>query len=408
MFGQNKTLSLLLYNMITRIIEHELIQTSQEYPVVTITGPRQSGKTTLARMTFPDYTYVNLEQPEYRSLAREDPKTFFHRFPAPLIIDEIQNVPSLLSWIQVKTDETPRLKAQYILTGSRQLSLHEAISQSLAGRTALLTLLPFSLEELPAETVAQDREMLLYQGFMPRIHDQNIRPKRFFRDYYMTYVERDVRQLLAIENQQAFELLLRLLAGSLGQEINYSRLSSQVGISAPQIKRWIGVLEASFIIFKLPPYFNNFGKRLTKSPKIYFIEPGLAVYLLGIEEPEQVERDPAFGGLFENMVVTEALKSRYNLGKESGLYFFRDHHQHEIDLLYPKGNSYVPVEIKSSRTYRKEFLQGIQYFQKLSSQTDPGMLIYDGDLEMETETAVIRNFRRAFGGLPLPKGNFSR
>lgn len=385
--------------MLRRKIENELIQTSQEYPVVTIVGPRQSGKTTLARMTFPEYEYVNLEQPEHRNLAMEDPKTFFHRFPTPMIIDEIQNVPQLLSWIQVKTDETPHSKGQFILTGSHQLTLHEAISQSLAGRTALLTLLPFSLEELPNETVSQDRDTLLFQGFMPRIHDQHIRVQRFYRDYYMTYVERDVRRLLAIENQQAFELLMRLLAGSVGQEINYSRLSAQVGISAPQIKRWIGVLEASFILFKLPPYFNNLGKRLTKSPKIYFIEPGLAVYLLGIETPEQLERDPAFGGLFENMVVTEALKSRYNLGKEGGLYFFRDHHQNEIDMLYPKGNRYVPVEIKSSRTYRKEFLKGIQYFQKLSHQTDPGLLIYDGDLEMETPEARIRNFRSVFSGL---------
>lgn len=387
--------------MYERKLKDELIQTSQEYPVVTIIGPRQSGKTTLARMTFPDYEYVNLEQPEYRNLAIEDPKTFFHRFPTPVILDEIQNVPQLLSWIQIEIDEAPQLKAQFILTGSHQLTLHEAISQSLAGRTALLTLLPFSLEELPAETVAQERNTLLFQGFMPRIHDQHIRAQRFYRDYYMTYVERDVRRLLAIENLQAFELLMRLLAGSVGQEINYSRLSTQVGISAPQIKRWIGVLEASFILFKLPPYFNTLGKRLTKSPKIYFIEPGLAVYLLGIEKPEQVERDPAFGGLFENMVVTEALKSRYNRGKESGLYFFRDHHQNEIDLLYPKGNRYMPIEIKSSRTYRKEFLKGIQYFQKLSEQSDPGLLIYDGDLEMETPAAHIHNFRRVFDRLFL-------
>lgn len=216
---------------------------------------------------------------------------------------------------------------------------------------------------------------------------------------YRAQISCKVSLFNAIENQQAFELLMRLLAGNVGQEINYSRLANQVGISAPQIKRWTGVLEASFILFKLPPYYNNLGKRLTKAPKIYFIEPGLAVHLLGIEKPEQLERDPAFGGLFENMVITEALKSRYNLGKESGLYFFRDHHQNEIDLLYPKGNKYLPVEIKSSRTYRKEFLKGIQYFQKLSNQTDPGLLIYDGDLTMETPAADIRNFRRVFSGL---------
>lgn len=384
--------------MYQRILKDEIIKSSNEYPVLTIVGPRQSGKTTLTRMVFPDYNYVNLEQPEYRNLAIEDPKTFFHTFPAPLIIDEIQNVPQLLSWIQVKTDESPELKAQFILTGSHQLMLHEAIAQSLAGRTALLTLLPLSLQELPRENVLQERSLLLYQGFMPRVHDQQIRPQRFYRDYYLTYVERDVRRLITIENQQAFELLMRLLAGSVGQETNYSRLSTQTGISAQQIKRWIGVLEASFILFRLQPYYKNHGKRLTKAPKIYFIEPGLAVYLLGIENPEQLDRDPAFGGLFENMLVVEALKNRYNLGKESGLYFFRDHHQNEVDLLYPVKNKHIPVEIKSSRTYHKDFLKGITYYQKISGQNEPGILMYDGDLEMDTNEASIRNFRSSFNG----------
>lgn len=234
---------------------------------------------------------------------------------------------------------------------------------------------------------------------MPRIHDQKIRPLRFYRDYYLTYVERDVRRLLAIKNRQPFELLLRLLAGSVGQEINYSRYANQIGISQTQVKRWIGVLEASFIVFKLPPFFNNYGKRLTKSPKFYFIEPGLAVYLLGIETPEQLERDPAFGGLFENLVISEALKARYNAGRESGLYFFRDHHKNEIDLLYPVGNVHRPVEIKSSRTYRPEFLHGVQYYQRLAGQVEPGLLIYDGELEFENETALVRNFRTVFGQL---------
>ncbi|MDA3849776.1 MAG: ATP-binding protein [Spirochaetaceae bacterium] len=382
--------------MVRRVIEDELLKTSKEYPVITIIGPRQSGKTTLAKMAFPKYQYVNLEHPEHRLLATEDPNTFFRRFQSPLILDEIQNVPQLLSWIQVKIDEKPELKAQYILTGSHQLNLREAISQSLAGRTALLTLLPFSFKEIPKKNLELSRDQLMFRGFMPRLIEQNIRPERFYRDYYMTYVERDVRRMISIENQQSFELFLHILAGRVGQEINYSHISKQVGISAPQIKRWIGVLEASFIIFKLAPYFNNMGKRLTKSPKIYFIEPGLAVYLLGIERPDQLERDPAFGGLFENLVLSEALKSRYNLGKEGRMYFYRDNHQHEIDLLYPRGNHYIPMEIKSSRTYKKDFLRGIQYFQRLSQSQEPGVLIYDGELELTTETADIKNFRRVF------------
>jgi len=380
--------------MIKRSIEQELRTSASEYPVVTLIGPRQSGKTTLARMVFPQYEYVNLEQPEHRRLALEDPKSFFHRFKPPCILDEIQNVPELLSWIQVLVDENPDEKSRFILTGSHQLTLREAIGQSLAGRTALLTLLPFSLKELPQSIIMQSREEVLFSGFMPRLHDQNIRPQRFYQDYYQTYVERDVRKLIALENQQAFELLLRLLAARVGQEINYSQLAGQTGISAPQIKRWIGVLEASFILFKLPPYFNNMGKRLTKSPKIYFTEPGLAVYLLGLETPQQLERDRAFGGLFENMVVLEALKDRYNQGKEARLYFYRDNHQHEVDLLYPSGSGFIPVEIKSSRTYSKDFLKGVEYFRKLTQNEDPGFLLYDGDLEMETAQAIVRNFRK--------------
>lgn len=385
--------------MIRRAIEDELRISATEYPVVTLIGPRQSGKTTLAKMVFPDYAYANLEQPELRQLATEDPKTFFHRFQPPCILDEIQNVPELLSWIQVLVDETPEKNSQFILTGSHQLALREAITQSLAGRTSLLTLLPFSLKELPEASSTRSREELLISGFMPRLYDQKIRPQRFYRDYYQTYVERDVRKLIALENQQAFELLLRLLAGRVGQEANYSQLAGQVGISAPQIKRWMGVLEASFILFKLPPFYNNYGKRLTKSPKFYFVEPGLAVYLLGIESAGQLERDRAFGGLFENMVILEALKGRYNKGRESRLYFYRDNHMHEVDLLYPSGSGVVPVEIKSSRTFNKDFLKGIEFYRKISKNESPGILLYDGDLEMDSPGARIRNFRKEISSL---------
>ncbi len=384
--------------MIRRTIEKELITTSREYPVVTITGPRQAGKTTLARSTFPNYTYVNLEQPEIRAFALEDPKGFFHRFPAPIIIDEIQRVPELLSWIQVISDENQDKTAQFILTGSHQPALRQAISQSLAGRTALLHLLPLSLEELPPSERETSRSELLLKGFMPRLYDKPVRPGRYYRDYYATYVERDVRQLMAIENQQAFELFLRLLAARAGQIVNVSQLASQVGMSAPGIKKWFGILEASYIIFKLPPYYRNLGKRLTKSPKIYFTEPGLAVYLLGIESADQLERDPAFGGIFENMVIVDILKHRYNQGKEAGLFFFRDHHGNEVDLLVPdsgKKTTSIPVEIKSSRTYRSDFLKGITYFKKLVPEAPPGLLIYDGDLEFEKPEGSALNFRNA-------------
>ena len=351
---------------------------------------------------FPDYSYINLEHPETRTLAREDPKGLFHRYPIPIIIDEIQRVPELLSWIQVIGDENRDETAQFILTGSHQPALQEAISQSLAGRTALLHLLPLSIEELPASEKAKPRSELILKGFMPRLYDRPVRPQRYYRDYYATYVERDVRQLMAIQNQQAFELFLRLLAGRVGQLANLSQIANQVGISAPQLKKWIAVLEASYIIFRLPPYYRNLGKRLTKSPKLYFTEPGLAAYLLGIETAEQAERDPAFGGLFENMVVVDILKARYNRGKEGGLSFFRDHHGNEVDLLMPSpgsANSSLPVEIKSSRTYRSDFLKGLAYFRKLLPDAPPGSLIYDGDLEFEGEEGKVINFRRIAEGL---------
>jgi predicted AAA+ superfamily ATPase len=376
-----------------RKIEEELSQTAKEYPVITIIGPRQSGKTTLAKKFFKKHLYVNLEDPEKRLLAKSDPKTFLKRFPAPVIYDEIQNIPELLSWIQVLVDERPGGKAMYILTGSHQPALNATITQSLAGRTALITLFPFSLNELNRKYVQSEREVLVHNGFLPRLHHQNIRPGRLYRDYYRTYVERDVRSLLAVENQQAFELFIRLLAARVGQEINHAALSNQIGMSAPQVKKWLSVLEASFIIFKVPPFFNNFGKRLTKSPKIYFAEVGLAAYLLGLEKPDQIERDPAFGGLFENMVMADLYKTRLNLGKEPRLYFYRDRYQNEIDALYPKGGEYIPIEIKSSRTFQADYIKGIRHYQKISGSPTPGLLIYDGDLEPETESLTTLNFR---------------
>lgn len=381
---------------IKREITAELLHCSKEYPVITLIGPRQSGKTTLVKNVFFKHSYVNLENPEIKKIAVDDPKTLLAHYPPPVIFDEIQNVPELLSWIQVIVDEKPDKKAQFILTGSHQMQLRQSVTQSLAGRTALLTLLPFSMLELSDYVNKTERSAMILNGFMPRLHDQNIRRERFYRDYYLTYVERDVRKLISIENQNAFELFLRLLAGRVGNEINYTDISNQVGISSVQIKKWISILEASFIIFRLPPYYTNFGKRLTKSPKIYFIEVGLAAYLLGIENEQQLERDPAFGGLFENMIIAEALKQRLNVGKDPALHFFRDHHQNEVDLLYTVDGNTTPVEIKSSRTYNSEFTKGIKYFQKISKTNNRGLVMYDGDLQPSTDIADFRNFRTVF------------
>lgn len=382
---------------IRRQLEAEILISAKEYPAITLIGPRQSGKTTLVKKLFPKHAYVNLEVPELRSLAGSDPKALLSEYPAPVIFDEIQRAPDLLSWIQAAIDEQPSLKGQWIITGSNQLSLRASVSQSLAGRTALLTLLPLSISELRnAGKLPDTFQELIHTGFLPRIYDQNIRPNSAWSNYYKTYVERDVRQLIEIKNQSSFERFIKLLAGRVGQLVNLHSLSSDVGVSHNTLTSWMAVLEASFIIFRLPPHHNNYGKRITKSPKLYFVDPGLAAYLLQLESPEQVLRDPLRGGLFENMVVCEALKSRTNRGKQPNLYFFRDHNQNEIDLLYPDGTSFIPVEIKSAQTFDKSFARSIHYYQKISKDSRKGWIIYNGDLEFESDDYQVMNFKSAF------------
>jgi len=380
--------------MIQRKIQAELAQLAQEYKVVTITGPRQSGKTTLAKMQFPDYDYVNLEDPETRSLAEKDAKEFLHRHPAPIIIDEIQRLPMLLSYIQVECDKSNK-KGQYILTGSHQPALKAGISQSLAGRTAVLQLLPLSIEELNEAGIVLDRDEYIFKGFMPQLYEENIDITRFYRNYYMTYVERDARQLVNIRNFTAFETFIKLLAGRVGQLVNLQSISNDVGVSSTTISEWLSILEASYIIFRLPPYFENFGKRQTKSAKIYFTEVGLAAYLLELENPGMVTRDPLMGNLFENMVVVEALKKRYNMGEDAGLYFFRDSHGMEIDLLQASARKLYPFEIKAARTYSSEFAKNIEKFRLLNDKTADGCVIYSGEQEQKVKEIGLVNFKKA-------------
>lgn len=378
--------------MIQRQLTGTLINAASEYPVVTLVGPRQAGKTTLVRATFPDHEYCNLENPEVRRLANEDPKQFFAMLSDRVILDEIQRVPELLSWIQVQVDENP-IKGQFILTGSHQLALHEAVAQSLAGRTAMLRLLPLSISELAESGWPIEKNQLLHTGFMPRIYDDSQDPSVAYSNYFRTYVERDVRQLMELRNLSLFENFIRLLAGRIGQPLNLSRLSGDVGVSSTTLKEWLSILEASFLIFRLTPYYKNFGKRLIKSPKIYFIEPGLATWLLGIESPQEAMRDPLHGNLFENMIVIEAMKARLNQGKEPQLYFWQDSHHNEIDLLYEKQRKLVPIEIKSAMTWNKEFIKNIHKFQKATTEALPGHVIYAGDLTPKTEHYSADPFR---------------
>jgi predicted AAA+ superfamily ATPase len=379
--------------LIPRQILSELQTLLGEYPVVTILGPRQAGKTTLGRAFLKGFGYANLEDPESREIARSDPKAFLGNLPKRVIIDEIQRVPELLSYIQVRVDAHPG-NGQYVLTGSHQLSLRAAITQSLAGRTALLHLLPFSIRELASTGQAlPDFEACAYTGFLPRVHEQSQRPDRAYANYYQTYVERDVRQLVQLKDASLFEKALKLMAGRTGQLIDYSSLANDVGVDAKTIRHWISILEASFIVFKLPTYFENFGKRVVKSPKYYFTETGLLCHLLGIREPAHIARDPLVGAIFENLVVMECAKALLNRGLPAELYFFRDSNGNEVDLLIPDGRHLRALEIKSASTFKMDRLAGLRRFRKLTDRVRASYLIYNGETRPLSDQTQALNFR---------------
>lgn len=364
--------------MIQRKLADWLMEAAKEYAVLSIMGPRQSGKTTLVKMLFPDYEYINLEDPDLRHAAEADGADFMMKHPAPLIIDEVQRVPELLSRIQVAVDRNPTHKAAYILTGSHQPALREGISQSLAGRVALATLLPFSIDEVASSGSLPSRENLILNGFMPRIYSENATPRLLYSNYIATYVERDVNAILALKDKRQFEIFLRLIAGRVGQLVNYESIAAEVGVSAVTIKSWLSVLESCYIIFTLPCYYRNFGKRFVKAPKVYFTDVGLCVHLLGIREVEQVDRDPIFGGLFENLVIMDILKSRLNKGLEPDMYFVRDYKGFEVDLLVENGRQVDLYEIKSSRSFNASFADNVSKLASIMDNVGSKKVIYSG------------------------------
>jgi len=356
----------------------ELLEAAGEYPVVTIFGPRQSGKTTLVQMTFPEKMYYSLEDPDVRMAAETDPRGFLAGLPEGGVLDEIQRLPGLLSFIQGIVDREKKA-GMFILTGSHQPGLHQSVSQSLAGRTAVLTLLPFSLSELRNYRKNWEPLDLIVKGAYPRIHDKDLKPFRFFNGYMQTYIERDVRALINLKDLRSFQQFFTLLAGRIGQVVNYTSLSNDVGVSSTTIKNWISVLKASFVIFELPPFFENIRKRVVKSPKIYFNDVGLAAYLLGIERADQVSRDPLRGGLYENLLILEVLKSCLNYSKRRELFFYRDTHGNEVDLIIKAARNLIPFEIKSAATFTPEFLKGIEHFRKIASdRCSKGYVLYNG------------------------------
>ena len=351
--------------MIKRKVAEKLIQVSKQVPVVTVIGPRQSGKTTLVKECFPEYNYVNLEDPFTRALATEDYRGFFASYKEPLIIDEVQRVPELLSAVQVMVDEDRERNGRFILTGSHQSTLQKEISQSLAGRTSIVTLLPLSMDELAEDgrlgKLSADK--LLIQGFMPELYRDNSKESSvYYRDYLNTYVEKDLREMLEVKNLDKFLRFLTLLAGRVGQVVNLSSMSGEVGVSSATLAQWLSVLEASYVVYKLQPYFSNISKRHTKSPKIYFTEIGLASYLLGIETENQANRDPLRGNLFENLIVSEVLKSRLNANKTPQLFYMRTEKGVEVDLIVKKEDDLYPVEIKTSMTPNRSFSRNLLSF----------------------------------------------
>jgi len=377
--------------MIEREISEELRRSAAEYPVVTLLGPRQSGKTTLARMAFPDKAWISLEDPDVRMAAEMDPRGFLGELSAGAILDEVQRVPSLLSYLQGLVDRDGT-RGRFILTGSHQPALHQAISQSLAGRTAVLTLLPFSLGELRQYGHGQDAWAMIVEGFYPRLHEEGLEVGRFYNSYLQTYVERDVRALIQVRDLSVFHKFLTMLAGRVGQVINFTSLSNDVGVSTTTIRNWLSVLMASFVVFELPPYFENIQKRVIKSPKVYFADVGLAAFLLGIHTPEQLARDPLRGNLYENLVMADVLKARYNTGQRPELFFYRDSQGNEVDLLIRDAGSMTPVEIKSASTFTPHFIQGLERFHALGvERCAPGVVLYNGDQRFTVHGVRIFN-----------------
>ena len=368
---------------IPREAEAALGRLARGYPVLAVTGPRQSGKTTLVRHAFPSRPYVSLEDPDQREFAESDPRGFLDRLMGEggegAILDEAQRCPALFSYIQTWVDERPG-PGRFILTGSQQFGLLSGITQSLAGRVALLVLLPMTYGELRRAGKAAGRlDDVLFQGAYPPIFDRGLEPRPWYGNYVRTYLERDVRQLVNVRDLTAFQRFLRLCAGRTGQLLNLSSLAADAGVSHNTARAWISVLEASYIVHLLPPHHRSFNKRLVRTPKLYFLDTGLAAWLLGVQDPAQLATHPLRGALFETWVIAELLKARFNAGETSNLYFWRDRSGHEIDLLIDQGTHLAAVEIKAGQTVNRDYFRGLAYWQRLAGErAGPAWLIYGG------------------------------
>ena len=376
---------------IHRELSEVIKEAARYFSVITVTGPRQSGKTTLIRNEFGQLPYFSLENLDVRSYAENDPVAFLNQHPEGMILDEVHNAPNLLSYIQGIVDEHP--ERRFILSGSSQFAMLRQVAQSLAGRTAVFELLPLSYSEIKEQAEGKSLDSLLFDGFYPAIYAGRNIPKFIYPSYLKTYLDKDVRDLLQIKDMMHFHTFIRLCAGRIGSLFNASELANEIGVSSHTITAWLSVLQASYIVALLPPYFENSRKRLIKTPKLYFTDTGLACYLLGIESAQQLSRDKMRGALFENFIVMDALKRRYNLGKESNLYFYRDSHQNEIDLLLKNSSGLYGIEIKSSMTYHTDFEKALKQMDGWVGGPVLGKaVVYAGSLENTTGEIKLLNY----------------
>ncbi len=376
--------------MIQRQLAEKVKQMASKFPFVLITGPRQSGKSTLARMVFPDYKYISFSDIDIRSFAKEDPRGFIATYPDKTIIDEVQNEPSILSYLQTYTDIENR-EGMYILTGSQNMLMMQSVNQTLAGRISVLRLLPFSHHEMNAAGItANNVNEEIFTGGYPRIYDKQIAPTDYYPSYINTYVERDVRSILQVGNLSLFVKFIKLCAGRIGQLLNKASLAVECGISESTVQAWLSVLEQCYIIYLLRPDHNNFAKRLVKTPKLYFYDTGLACSLLEISSSEQLVTHYLRGGLFENWVINELIKSRHNVGAEANLTFWRDSNGNEVDIIQTLGSEQFAYEIKSSATYNKDYFKGLKYWAKLSGADAARLtLVYGGTMAMTTSEGKV-------------------
>ncbi|TAE21589.1 MAG: ATP-binding protein [Cytophagales bacterium] len=378
--------------MVNRLLVSKATELLEKYPILSINGPRQSGKTTLCRLLRPDYVYLNMELPQNRQFAEQDPNGFLETYKGGVILDEVQTVPSLFSYLQYYTDLRNQ-PGEYILSGSQDFLLLEQITQSLAGRVALFTLLPFALNEINSTEFAPTAWAdYLWRGSYPRLYDRAIAPADFYPNYVTTYVERDVRQVVNVQNVGQFGAFLVSCASRIGQLVNFAQLGLELGLDAKTVARWVSVLETSFIAYQLQPYFRNYNKRLVKSPKLYFYDTGLACSLLGIRSVEQLQTHFLRGALFENLLINELTKNKLNVGERPQFYFWRDSTGHEIDLLSDEGIVHRALEIKSGQTIQPAFFEGLSFYANLPHETETvkSYLVYGGnDPQRRTAATVL-------------------